>query len=84
MASVAGAYLCRTTDQGRMEPGNEAILKCTPFSPQEITEGLVNGYLIHNGTKIPLRDGFLTFAFLQAYLRGHIKLDPVAKSQAGK
>jgi len=76
LASVPHVYLCRTTHAEKAERGCEAIKKCVAFTPDEIAKGLIAGYLEHEGEKIPLRDGFLAYALLQAHLQGAIKLKP--------
>lgn len=79
LASVPHVYLCRTTEEGNVTRGSEAIKKCVAFTPDQIAQGLVDGYLEHEGEQIPLRDGFLSYGLLQAHLQGMIKLSPVKR-----
>jgi ADP-ribose pyrophosphatase len=53
---------------------SEAIAGTISFTKDELKAGLIQGFLevsIQGGKKqIPLRDAFLTFALLQAEIRG--------------
>lgn len=73
--SVVPIYLGSVSSQGLSDQEeSEAIDGTLAFTKEELRQGLIQGYLevsLHNKKeKIPLRDAFFAFAFLQAELRG--------------
>lgn len=74
LSSVIPVYLGRVAAQTTSNPDeSEAIATSLSFTKEELQEGLRLGYmkvLLHGKEeKVPLRDGFLTFALFQAQLR---------------
>jgi len=75
LSSVVPVYLGLTIKKGDSnQEESEAIATILSFTKEELKEGLKKGYMeIQKGQKtlsVPLRDSFLTFALLQAELRG--------------
>jgi len=74
LSSVVPVYLGKVSSKEAADPeDSEAIADVLSFTKEEIQKGLMQGYLevMVEGKKqkVPLRDAFLTFAFLQADLR---------------
>jgi ADP-ribose pyrophosphatase len=74
LSSVIPVFMGKVTAQGKSAPDeSEAIATSLAFTKEELREGLLKGHLkvLLQGKEenIPLRDGFLTFALLQAELR---------------
>lgn len=67
-------FVCPLTEEGIAKPEKEAIKKCVPFSPQEVANALVNGFFVHEGSKVPFVDGFSMIALQKAVAAGHIHL----------
>jgi ADP-ribose diphosphatase len=71
ISSVVPIYLAKITAQDASQPDySEAIANIVTLSKEELKQGLLQGFLeVPLKGKIPLRDGFLTFALYQAELR---------------
>lgn len=68
---VVPVVMARVISKGEATPEDEeAIAGIETFTVTELKQGYIDGYLMHNGKKIPLRDPFLAFAIFQADLRG--------------
>ncbi len=67
-------FLCPLTGSGKPNRGNEAIKKCIPFSLQEVSNAIVNGYFEYDGKRIPFIDGFSMNAIVKAHTAGYINL----------
>lgn len=78
-AGLPVIYLCPVTGEGKSRVGIESIRKCIPFSLQQVANGLARGYLEHEGTQIPFRDGFSFAAILKAHALGYITLPQAEK-----
>lgn len=65
-----------STQEASEQEYSEAIADILSFSKEELEQGLLQGFLevsiLGKKKQVPLRDGFLTFALLQASLRNHI------------
>jgi len=69
--SVVPVFLGKVLKEGLSDQEySEAIKGTLAFSKEEIKQGLKQGYLEVDGKPVPLRDAFVTFALLQAEIRG--------------
>jgi ADP-ribose pyrophosphatase len=74
-SSITPIFLGKVSSQGVSDQEySEAIIGLISLTKEELKQGLINGSLdvMLNGKQenVPLRDGFLTFALLQAEIRG--------------
>lgn len=74
LSSVIPIFMGTVSSQGAcLKEYSEAIADILSFSKEELQQGLLQGFLEvsiqGNKTRVPIRDGFLTFALLQAALR---------------
>jgi ADP-ribose pyrophosphatase len=68
--AVVPVVMAKLMSQEEAAPeDSEAIAGIEAFTVKELKQGYIEGYLIRNGKKIPLRDPFLAFALFQADLR---------------
>lgn len=73
LSSVIPVFLGKVCKEGlSAQEESEAIKGIFAFSKDELKQGLKQGYLNIDGKQIPLRDAFLTFALLQAEIRGFL------------
>ena len=75
LSSVVPIFMGKISAKEESNPEySEAIADVISFSKEELKEGLIEGFLeveIEGKKKrVPLRDSFLTFALLQAEIRG--------------
>lgn len=75
LATIVPVYFGKIASIGKARREfSEAILRTVSLTKKEIKEGLKKGYveleIDKEKQKIPLRDAFLTFALLQAEIRG--------------
>lgn len=68
--AIVPVFCAKVVAQEEAQPeDSEAIAAIESFSVEELKQGFLDGYLLQETQKIPLRDPFLAFALFQADLR---------------
>lgn len=74
--SVIPIFLARISGKGASNPEDSESITALPFfTPAEIKQGFVQGYLVVDGRQISMRDPFLAYAFLLAEAQGLLHAD---------